>query len=264
MLAWFRVHLDKFYLDVVDASGAGGIGYAARIDGFGLAATLAATLSWTPDADDAAEQRRTWRGRLPETAGAELGWKCPALGVAGTWKAAGPVWAEQVLWRNASGAVRWQVLAPRARVEMHLGSRTISGWGYAERLRLEGSPWRLPIDGLHWGRFVSPDEFVVWIRWDHAQPRGWLRHNGDEQTEFDLDADAIRWSGGQIELGPRRPLRSGQLADTVLAQWPQARRWLPARLQAINETKWCTRGTLARAGCTGVPGWVVHEYVRLK
>ena len=261
-LPHLRVHLEKYYVDVIGADGSGLIGYAARLGG--LAATVAATLRWEGNPGRAPEARHTLRGQLPVAGDARVTWRCPALALAGTWDAPAPAPAEQLLWGDARGGVFWQVLAAPARVTLHAGDRTVVGWGYAERLRLNLPPWRLPIDGLRWGRFVAPAHCAVWIEWAHATPRCWLWHNGAAGARPTVTESGVGWTDGRVAFGALRPLRTGRLADTVFARWPGLRRWLPARVQAFHETKWCAPATLTAADGTVTAGWVIHEHVRLK
>jgi hypothetical protein len=256
------VHLEKFYIDVVAADGSGCIGYAARLDGFGLAATLAASLRWDAGPSRAPVQQRTLRGTLPVADCAGLAWRCPALTLTGTWAAIDPPGPEITLWSDASGSVRWQPLAARAKVALEADGRSFAGWGYAERLRLDLPPWRLPIDGLTWGRFVAPTQSAVWIEWEHATPRRWLWHNGAACSRVAISRTGVQWSGGAIAFGPPRSLRRGRLAETAFARWPGVRRWLPKPILALNESKWCAPATLTGADRVGTPGWVIHEHVR--
>jgi len=255
------VQLDKYYLDVVADDGGGCISYAAHLDGFGLAATVAATLRWQSDGAKSALQRRTLHGVLPGATRGGLTWRCPSLTAAGVWHARAPAGAETTLWGDARGAVVWQALVPRAEVELQLGQQTVSGWGYAERLRLNVAPWRLPIDRLCWGRFASAAHSVVWIVWEHATPRRWLWHNGTLFGHFTVADREVRWPSGHVVLGEPRPLRVGRLADTAFAHWPGLHYWIPRRLQLLDERKWCAPAALTAAASATTHGWVIHEHV---
>jgi hypothetical protein len=201
---------------------------------------------------------------MPTITHDRLHWQCPALDAAGVWAHREPPNAEQVLWSEAGGSLRWQVLMPRARVELQLGAETIAGWGYAERLLLDLPPWRLPIDSLRWGRFVAESHSVVWIAWQHETPRCWLWHNGRAMAPERIDDRGCAWAGHTLTLDPGNTLRSGRLADTAFARWPGMRRWLPTPILNFEESKWCARGALIPAGGARVSGWAIHEVVRLR
>ena len=256
------MHLEKYYVDVVRPDGSGCIGYAARLGG--LAATIAATLEWTADPGQACTQHRTLRGRRPAAVAAGLTWECAALEIAGRWTTAEPAHAQRVLWSDARGAVRWQVLAPRARVEGRLHGRPFSGWGYAEKLTVDIAPWHLPIDALRWGRFVAPTHSVVWIDWAHATPHRWVWHNGLACEAPVIAPTGVSWRDGRLDFGVPRTLRTGRLAATVFARWPGLQRLLPPRLLALDESKWCVSGILTLADRSAASGRVIHEHVRLR
>ncbi len=254
------MQLEKFYFDVVAASGEGCVGYALRLPEIGI--TIAATLDWPAAPDGEVVQRRTVRGTLPVVRANPITWRCPALQVDGRWSArAAPI--QETLWRDG-GTAFWQVLAPSAEATVQLGDRTISGLGYVERLTLDLSPWRLPLHTLRWGRFVSPEHNVVWIRWEHAAPRQWLWHNGKQFTPTAIDGTAVTWLDHQLAFVPRRTLREGRLGRTALSGWGRVQRLIPGRLQMLDESKWCAEGRLI--GPVGViaRGWVIHESVRFR
>jgi hypothetical protein len=258
------VRLEKFYLDLVSDDGGGAIVYTAQLAGLGLAATPATTLRWTADRASPVRQTRTLRGRIPAIDHDRLNWHCPALDAAGSWLRREPPTAEQILWSETNGALRWEMLMPRARVELRLGTETLAGWGYAERLRLDLPPWRLPITSLRWGRFVAETDSVVWIAWEHESPRRWLWHNGRAVSPERIDASGCAWAGHTLVLKAGHTLRSGRLANTAFARWPRMQRWLPRRILNFEESKWCARASLITARNACVSGWAIHEVVRLQ
>lgn len=258
-----RLNVEKFYLDVVGADGSGCIGYATQVAGVALPFAPAVALTWGADSNEPAAQVRTLRGKLPRLDGDVWHWRCPKLAIAGDWRSrAAPVTEE--LWRDARGAVVWENLAPRAEVTLRVGDREFQGWGYAERLRLTIAPWHLPIDSLHWGRFISAGTSVVWISWEHETERNWLWHDGRPCELHAVSPDAVVWREGRIDLEARRVLRSGRLDETVFHRWPRAAAWLPARIRAFEETKWCSRATLRVGDAPPQTGWAIHEYVRFQ
>jgi hypothetical protein len=258
------VHLEKFYADVVTNEGNGCIGYAARVSGFGLGTTLAASLSWTANSGVPVIQRRTTRGTLPATSESGVAWSCPALGIDGRWMRGSQMPAASLNWREGRGTLQWQVLAPRAAVTLRLNDETLAGWGYAERLSLDFSPLRLPIDVLRWGRFVSPTQSAVWIEWAHETTRRWAWHNGGEVAVTSLDETGVTWPGHRVVFEAARPLRTGRLIETLFARWPQVRGVVPRAIAEFDEKKWCAPATLRGAYGAIDRGWVIYERVRFR
>ncbi|MCM2275760.1 MAG: hypothetical protein NDI75_13305 [Candidatus Didemnitutus sp.] len=256
------MNLEKFYLDVVGADGSGCIGYATQL-GAGLPIKPAALLMWGAESAAAAVQRRTLRGALPRREVDVWNWDCAALAVAGKWQScARPV--RETLWESADGGVYWDNLSPRAKVTLRFGEHQIVGWGYLERLRLTVPPWQLPIHGLRWGRFVTAETSIVWIRWEHDEARSWLWVDGQRCEPRRISEQGVEWAGGRLAFHTHRQLRHGRLGETVFARWPQVERFLPARVRAYEETKWCSRATLALGERADVTGWAIHEFVCLR
>ena len=54
-------------------------------------------------------------------------------------------------------------------------------------------------------------------------------------------------------------LRSGRIADTVFGDARWLRRLLPAAVRDLDETKWCSAGTLTDAHGQKHSGWAIHE-----
>lgn len=255
--------MEKFYLDVVCADGSGCIGYATKLAGVGLPLSPAALLMWGAEENEPPTQVRTLRGKLPALVDGTWQWDCPRLAVSGTWRSQTPP-IGQSLWSDASGAVSWENFAPRAEVTLRVGDRQFQGLGYAERMQVTIAPWHLPIDSLHWGRFVSAETSVVWIAWEHDTQRNWLWHDGQPRELHAVSPDAVTWHGGRIDFTARRTLRSGRLDETVFHRWPRVARWLPAQIRAYEETKWCSRATLRATDGTPTDGWAIHEFVRFQ
>ena len=258
------MQLEKFYADVVTDRGDGCIAYAARVRGFGLGATLAATLRWPAASTAPVVQQRTARGTLPAASASEIEWNCPALGANGRWLRATQGPAASLTWREGRGTLNWQVLAPCAAVNLQVNGESLAGWGYAERLSLDFSPLRLPIDVLRWGRYVSPAQSAVWIEWTHERTRRWIWHNGTEVPATCLDETGVTWPDHRVNFETMRPLRTGRLIETLFARWPQARRVLPKWLAEFDEKKWCAPATLRGPNGAADRGWVIHERVHFR
>lgn len=256
------LNLEKFYLDVVGEDGGGCIGYATRL-GAGLPVKPAAVLTWSAESDSVAVQRRTLRGAMPRLESDDWSWHCSVLAVAGKWRSRAES-VRETLWESADGCVYWSNLAPRAKVTLRLGERQIVGWGYLERLQLTVPPWQLPIHGLRWGRFVTADTSIVWIRWEHDEARSWLWVDGQRCEPRCISERSVEWAGGRLVFHTHRQLRHGRLGETVFARWPQVVRFLPARVRAYEETKWCSRATLVLGARAEVSGWAIHEFVCLR
>lgn len=248
----FRLH--KWYLDVVAADGEAAIVYAARLRWGPLRVGYGALIHAPPAGP--AQSRQTWRFRPPVPRDG-LAWAEPRLGAAGGWTVPGPAMETALM-----AGLRWRIHQPGGEAWLRLpGGRELRGRGYAEELRLEVPPWRLPFRGLRWGRFV-PDAggpALAWIQWSDGLSRGWCFLDGAPTALDTAGDDAVCFPGGRLALAHHRVLREGPLLRELLGPCAGL---APGRLRSACEWKALARGTLEAEG--GVhEGWVVHERVRL-
>ena len=251
------LRVTKWYLDVCDDVGAGAIVYAARVQWRRLSLRYTSLLEF--DAAGEVAERTTLRAfEEPCTRDGAVRLANRRLGLAGTWTPLRSMdraeSAPTTLLKNSSGEVSWRVLSARAAACIQWAGAhraPLEGLGYVERLDVTIPPWRLPIEELHWGRFVAATADVAWIEWRGPHPLRFVWRDGREVASHGLT------------MSDRVTLRDGPIAETALAKVPLLRRSLPGRMLRTHETKWRSHAQLA--GADGVPtheGWVIHEVVR--
>lgn len=260
------MYLEKYYLDMVTEAGAGAIGYCAKVKWTALNLTPSSMLFWPESTADAPSQKFALRGTVPQMDEANLSWREAAFATSAVWQRPAAPWREQTLWEADDVSVRWQVLAAASPVLWHRSGQTHSGYGYAECLRITGNPLRLPIDTLHWGRFVSAQRNVTWIVWHcGTTTRCWLWDNCDTpQDAVTVEADAICWSGHRIALQKVRTLRSGAIGETGLKPLSALTPLIPPWLLQVQESKWLSKGVYRGPGGCEAVGWVIHETVKIR
>jgi len=143
------------------------------------------------------------------------------------------------------------------------GASPLTGLGYAEQLFISQQQWRMPFSELRWGRFLSPEDVLIWIEWRGATSAQWIFYNGVEISGAAICSERIELPGaaGLLEMHDLSVLRTGSLEEAVFPKRPLARRLLPRSLRDCQETKWLARGTLTRDGRRST-GWVIQELVR--
>ncbi len=233
---------------------------------WGLLAVPYAAALFEPG-DERARERYSIRGcAAPSVQDDGLRWNCGRLGLRAAWTAAGIPAIQQVLLETTEGSVTWRCHLPRAHARIDLaGTGQLSGLGYVEQLTLSVKPWRLPLEELRWGRFLSTEDAVTWIEWRGREPRQWVFHNGAELRGASIGTERVELpgDGGIIELRDAVVLREGRLASTALRAIPGASLWLPAGIRNAHESKYLARGTLTTSTRSS-SGWAVHEIVRLR
>lgn len=263
--------LSKWYLDCVAADGETVIAYVADLGWSGLA------LRYTSVLDHRGGETRVSRSlrgyESPAADGDTLTWSSTPLGVHGVWRAIVPPVEEAIL-ASADGSVAWRCVQPASLVALRVADgeggppRAVNGLGYAEELTLTIPPWRMPIQELHWGRFVSALDdagehaSLVWIDWRGPHAARVVCFGG-ARVEAEVSAERVALSGGTtLSLDRRDVLREGAIGATVLAAIPQLSANLPGRILGVHERKWRSRGVLERPGRSPVEGWAIHEVVR--
>jgi len=260
-----HVALRKWYMDAVGEDGRVCIVYWASVRLGPVSLAVASVLENEPGG--------TTRTRTsvigcdePRERGGVITWSHEGLGVRGTWTRACPA-VERELLNEASGAIRWNCVAPGARAEIALGDgergpagETLAGTGYAEVMDMTIAPWKVPIRELRWGRAVSAAGSVVWIDWRGPEERCEVFVDG-APAPARVGDEAVEGDGFTVRLSRGRVLRDGAIGTTALAGVPGISAWAPARFLTARETKWVSRAAFAAPG-RAWDGWAVHEVVR--
>jgi hypothetical protein len=251
--------LVKWYLDVVGDDGSAAIGYSARVRWgairIGYGSVFLSAPGQTPD-----EVGSIRSGRAPWLAGETLRWTHRSLGVTGEWAPVGSGF-EATLLRTEAGRIHWHCLIPRGRATLTWRDRTVSGWGYAERLELTIPPHRLPFTTLHWGRHLSPRHAVVWIVLDGECPSSRLWLDGHEQPDPRLTDQGASLGGGlALQFGETRSLRDRFVGRWLAETLPALRQRL-GPLAGMRELKRLSRSSIMQGEQSLDLGWAIHERV---
>lgn len=251
--------LAKWYLDCTTDAGDALIAYCARLTWAGLAFDYTSVLESRRDAPVRIDTSlRTIAP--PQLDGPVITLDAGPLGVTGRWSALQPP-VGATFFESDEGRVAWACHQPLAHATVTTPRGTWEGLGYVEHLEVGFAPWRLPIDELRWGRFVSPQTMLVWVDWRGPHQRRLVILDGAEVKDATVDEAGVRADGLQLTLHDRRVLRRGAIGETALALVPKLDALFPARILATDETKWCARGVLERGGAR-LEGQVILEVVR--
>ncbi len=251
-------HLSKWYLDCVADDGSLFIGYRASLRWKALNLHYSNMLIRLSNG----ERRTTTalsRGVEPELSDGVLRWEFAPFRISGEWRRlTEPV--ERRLLTTDYGHVTWSCHMPRARAAIRAAQDfRIEGLGYAEHLELTIPPWRLPIDELRWGRFLTDSNSLVWIDWRGNRPLTLVLRNGVEECDAAVTDTGIRRGETAIlALVPCAIVRNGPVVSTMLSSIPGITRMLPGKILRMSECKWLSRGESMSCGT----GWAIHECVK--
>lgn len=254
-------HLAKWYLDCIADDGTTVIGYSARLSWKRLTLNYASYLLSGPGRETETATS-LFVSEFPLRRNDSVEWSCKGLDLRGSWKQRFPS-VEKELLRNMDGTIRWSCIMPGAEAWMKIGDETVQGNGYVEFLEMTIPVWKLPIEELRWGRFVTETDSVVWIDWKGTHPLRTVIHNGRPVTCDVVDDSMVRSADGQILLTLDRStiLRSGPLINTALKKMPMIESIIPKNVLMTDECKWLSRSSLHHRGKDSA-GFSIHETVR--
>jgi len=230
------VSLTKWYLDCVDDAGNVCIAYWARLAWKKLSIAYSSVLF------NGASRDHLFAVAPPRLEGDELTWSATPLDVEVSMRRLTPAYEESLI-----DGVTWRCEMPSAETTITYNGTTIRGCGYAELLRLDVAPWKLPIDELRWGRFAGAAAAMTWIEWRGPHPLTRTLVNGvrDETATT------------RLSTHDARIIRDAHLGDTIAIPGLV----LPRRIARTREVKWCARATVTAGDRIVDRGWAVYETV---
>ncbi len=271
MAAMRSFALTKWYLDCVAESGGSAIGYWAALR-WGRVTAVWQAIAFDDPAGPPAHRRevslapsavKSSLTAEPAWANGSLRWDSPALGCRLSFLPSLRPFGARLL-DSDGGTVDWHPEAAAAAVSVDCdGRQPFHGTGYAERLVLTVPPWRLPLDELRWGRWVSLDasRSIVWIDWRGTPPRTFMFVDGVRVSADRISDDRVAWGSEALALSGRQELHRRPLGDLIGPLRRVASR-LPAGWLALEDRKWRSRGTLIGGGSGSSIGWAIHEEVK--
>lgn len=238
--------MTKWYLDCVDERGNLSIAYWARLRWRALSLIRASILQLRQGR--VTTRARSGRIAAPQLDGDSLSWRGLGLQIEMRRRAA----------RFATSlvdGVLWRCEMPRAEGVIRDDQGELRGDGYAEVIEMSLAPWKLPIDELRWGRFVTPADSVVWIDWRGPRPLTLVLRDGSPDRAAMVHDSKISLENEELILDQRQTIRDAMLGALV------KRVPLPKRIAQAREQKWRSRGRLMRDGAVVGSGWSIHELV---
>jgi hypothetical protein len=194
-------------------------------------------------------------------------------GIRSSWKIRQPGPAPVTLLRRGGALGReilWQCHAPIC--DVVLGPEQRQATGYMETVRLRLLWPRLPIDRLHWGRFIGGDQSLIWIIWEGPIPRqlAWLNGRPAELAVFrpaigpsNTGQLVVVAGGARLDVATSHAIVGMPLDDRLHASLGPARRLLPRQLRVIEDRKSLGTGALVLGDGQVVMGTAVFETIDL-
>lgn len=260
--------LEKWFLDFVTEEGEVYIFYAAQMKWHHITIPYKSMLTFSSAAGKK-QKVRFYNVRLPVNYGKIINWKDNGFKVEGAWQANTTPIAAQ-LFESGEGKLQWSCFQPSSIVKVKINDAELSGMGYAEQLTLSIEPWKIPMDMLRWGRFVSNDNSIVWIEIKGNYSKQWLWHNGDKIDNAEITDEQIIVPSKNIHLvmNKKELIESEKIISKVVRRilrfLPGFNRTVPLHFLAADEYKWISRAEFYKDGLLESEGWVINERVDFK
>jgi hypothetical protein len=256
--------LTKWYMDCVDPTGRAVIAYWASLSWHKVALTWHNIAVYEPG-HPPHERTSLVPVPAPEYRDGAVTWRTRALDASVESRTRYAKACARLL-DEPYGVIDWCCDAPASvtRVEV-AGHAPIHGTGYAEHLVLTALPWRLPIDELRWGRWISSDadRSVVWTDFRGPSPRTWVFVDGVERPGATVGDREVVAGGAALALNGTRTLHARALRD-VVRSIPVLLELFPESLLALSEHKSLSTGTYHEGDMTPLSGSAIHEVVRFR
>ena len=261
-------HLSKWFLDFTGKNGEAMIFYSAKLTWRGWSVSYTSWLHYDPGFGVHVKPRFS-NVQIPQQKDKLITWSDSKFGVSGTWKSAAPM-IEARIYDSEEGFLDWKCYQPASKVQLKMNDRVLEGDGYAEQLILTVPPWKIPMDELRWGRFVSDEKNMVWIELSEKDKRHWLWLNGEKIEICILEDDQIIMPEKDLVLTLDRGVvlesekKIFSVVGKIIRYIPGFNKVMPLSFLMADEFKWLSKGQLQTNGKILANGMAIHELVNFK
>lgn len=254
-----KFRLEKLYCDSVDDSGNCYIVYLAKLDCRFVSFCYSGLIHI--DSNGFKTESSSFKKiAIPE--GKILKIDIEKLGIEGTWKSIDSPFIHTLLRDEDNGELIWNCHHPKAATEIRYDNMLHKGRGYAETLVLPVMPYRLPVDEIRWGRFLSDATTIIWICWKGARPLNLLFLNGSEYSDAEYSGNGIKFGEKLfcLNFSAVRIIRKGTLGDLFPGK-PILKSLIGRGVLKNMETKYIAKTTFSRNSIFVSTGWSIYEEV---
>ncbi len=253
-------YLKKLYFDCIDEEGNCFIVYWAVLKFSLLKINYSGVLF--SNARNECIERSSLR-KMPEPAvNRKIHFNQPSLQITGEWSNTDtPI--VKLLYKDQYGKeLFWNCHHPKAYAKIEFNHQIFQGFGYAETLSLPIKPWKLPIDELRWGRFLSKEITIIWINWKGKYPVNELIYNGISFKDAVFEKNKITFDRGRANLSFQEIsiVRKGKLSG-LLVKMPWLKMIFNNKILNTQENKYKSPSIFTRDSKELARGWSLYEVV---
>lgn len=253
-------YLSKWYFDLISKEGKVFIGYSANLQWKSFTFSYS---SFLIHSNGKTKSKVTWRNQpSPYIENNSIVWRSPNLNVETNWIAANNSVCKNLL-SSDIGYINWDCICPKCEGIVKIENENIFGLGYVEHLEMTIMPWHLPFNELRWGRFISDNNYLVWIDWRGERNDKWIFSNNGQLNNCNITDEVVSSPDLTLQLTKVATLREGSLLSTAFNRTPKYFSIFPKHIFKSYECKWLSKGILTDNNCVE-EGWSIHEVVRWK
>lgn len=261
-------YIDKWFLDYTGNDGKAMIFYAARLIWHGLSASYTSWLNYDPILGVKVKSR--FRNvYFPTKNENSITWGDKKFGISGRWESnAKPI--QSRIHDSEEGYLDWFCFQPASKVQLTINGKSLEGKGYAEQLIMTVPAWKIPMDELRWGRFVSDEDNMVWIELRKEERKKWLWVNLERERNCIIEDESVSVPAENLvlKLDKSVVLESEKkilsVVEKIIRYIPGFNKLIPLQFIMADETKWLSNGQLKINGKTVSEGKAIHELVNFK
>jgi hypothetical protein len=252
--------LKKLYADCIDEEGNCIIVYHAILD-FHFIRFYYSSLIFS-DSKNRVIERSTFNNTKVYISADEINLVQKSLKLEGTWKNQSKGILLNLYKDSQNKELIWNCHHPKTLTEINFKGLIYKGLGYAETLTLSFNPWKLPIDKLYWGRYLSSTETVIWIQWKGVFPLNRLFYNNFEYNDALIEDGIIVFGNDEFQLvfNNISTIRKGKLSE-VLNKLPWLKALFKRSILGSIENKYKARSVFSRNNEILSEGWSLYETV---
>jgi hypothetical protein len=252
--------LEKLYLDCIDESGNCFIIYLAKLRISVINLNYCSVIF--SDSNGVTTEKSALKKMVWPVQSGILDIAIPDLQISGRWKSIDDPISSLLFSKAAGREVYWNCHHPKAAVEIIYHGKVFKGLGYAETLSLSIQPWKLPVEELRWGRFLSESQTVTWINWKGSNPVNRIFCNETEFNDAIFEEDRIIFGDGVylLTFDEISVIRDGKLSN-VLSGMDSLNILFNNRILNTVEVKYKAKSSLHRNSELTFGGQALYEIV---
>jgi len=261
-------YINKWFLDYTGNDGKAMIFYVARLIWHGLSASYTSWLDYDP-MEGVKVKSRFRNVHFPEKDENIITWGDEVFGISGRWESnANPI--QTRIHDSEEGYLDWFCFQPASKVRLLIEGKSLEGRGYAEQLIMTVPAWKIPMDELRWGSFISDENNLVWIELRKGERKKWLWVNGKKEADFIIEDESVTVPAKNLvlELDKNVVLESEKkifsVVEKIVRYIPGFNKLIPLQFIMADETKWLSNGRLLTNGKSVLEGKAIHELVNFK